>query len=82
MIASISDCFRMKASSTLQKRTGSLWRLKKLLRGGGILNPLRITEQQLYLALCELRECGAGHVSPTHAGGFVFLGLQGTADPH
>ena len=63
---SISDCFRMKASSTLQKRASSLWRLEKLLRGGGVLNPLRITEQQLYSALCELREGSAGATSAQH----------------
>ena len=63
---SISDCFRMKASSTLQKRASSLWRLEKLLRGGGVLNPLRITEQQLYSALCELQEGSAGATSAQH----------------
>ena len=32
---SIRDCFRMKASGTLQKRASSLWRLAKLLRAQG-----------------------------------------------
>ena len=63
---SINDCFRMKASSTLQKRAGSLWRLAKLLRGMGQLNFLRLTEEQLYLALCEMRESGAGATSAQH----------------
>jgi len=63
---SIHDCFRMKASSTLQKRSSSLWRLSKLLRSQGVLNPLRLTELQLYTALCTLRESGAGATSAQH----------------
>eukprot|EP00435_Cladocopium_sp_Y103_P053429 s1638_g17.t1 len=63
---SIRDCFRMKASSTLQKRAGSLWRLAKTLRGFGILNPLRLEEEQLYQALCSLRETGAGATAAQH----------------
>ena len=64
---SIGDCFRSKASSTLQKRAGSLWRLCKLLRLGGTLNPLRLTEESLYGALCTMRESGAGATSAQHA---------------
>eukprot|EP00435_Cladocopium_sp_Y103_P052555 s1002_g16.t1 len=63
---SIKDCFRMKASSTLQKRAGSLWRLAKLLRGVGQLNPLRLQEEQLYEVLCLLRDSGAGATSAQH----------------
>eukprot|EP00435_Cladocopium_sp_Y103_P056375 s153_g19.t1 len=63
---SIRDCFRMKASSTLQKRAGSLWRLTKLLRGIGVLNPLRLREEQLYQVLCELRDSGAGATAAQH----------------
>eukprot|EP00435_Cladocopium_sp_Y103_P022130 s804_g5.t1 len=63
---SIKDCFRMKASSTLQKRAGSLWRLAKLLRGIGQLNPLRVKEEQLYQVLCQLRETGAGATAAQH----------------
>eukprot|EP00435_Cladocopium_sp_Y103_P022954 s5136_g5.t1 len=63
---SIKDCFRMKASSTLQKRAGSLWRLVKLLRGVGQLNPLRLQEEQLYEVLCLLRDSGAGATSAQH----------------
>ena len=63
---SINDCFRMKASSTLQKRAGSLWRLARILRSMGQLNFLRLTEEQLYLALCNLRESGAGATSAQH----------------
>eukprot|EP00435_Cladocopium_sp_Y103_P003901 s357_g1.t1 len=63
---SIRDCFRMKASSTLQKRAGSLWRLAKLLRGIGQLNPLRVKEEQLYLVLCQLRDSGAGATAAQH----------------
>ena len=64
---SIGDCFRSKASSTLQKRAGSLWRLCKLLRLGGTTNPLRLTEESLYGALCTMRESGAGATSAQHA---------------
>eukprot|EP00435_Cladocopium_sp_Y103_P010287 s5853_g2.t1 len=63
---SVRDCFRMKASSTLQKRAGSLWRFAKLLRQAGHLNPLRVTEEQLYEALTSLREEGAGATSGQH----------------
>eukprot|EP00435_Cladocopium_sp_Y103_P057704 s2501_g20.t1 len=63
---SISDCFRAKASSTLQKRASSLWRLCKLLRHAGVSNPLRHTEEQLYHALCSLRESGAGATAAQH----------------
>lgn len=76
---SISDCFRMKASSTLQKRASSLWRLAKLLRGAGVLNPLRLTEQQLYTALCDLRESGAGATSAQHMLEALFF-LDSTAE--
>lgn len=63
---SIGDCFRSKASSTLQKRSSSLWRLAKLLRQCGCLQPLRLTEPDLYQALCSLRENGAGATSAQH----------------
>lgn len=63
---SIGDCFRMKASSTLQKRLSSLWRLCKLLRMAGCLNPLRLTEDFLYTAMCSLRESGAGATTGQH----------------
>ena len=63
---SIGDCFRMKASSTLQKRAGSMWRLCKLLRSAGCLNPLRLTEEFLYSAMCSLRESGAGATTGQH----------------
>eukprot|EP00435_Cladocopium_sp_Y103_P048014 s290_g14.t1 len=63
---SISDCFRAKASSTLQKRASSLWRLAKFLRYAGVNSILRFTEEQLYFALCGLRESGAGATSAQH----------------
>ena len=63
---SIKDCFRMKASSTLQKRAGSLWRLARLLRSAGYLNPFRIKEDQLYEVLCNLRAEGSGATSAQH----------------
>ena len=63
---SFSDCFRAKASTTLQKRANSLWRLSKLLAANGVLTPLRFTEEDLYLALCALRESKAGATSGQH----------------
>ena len=63
---SLSDCFRSKASSTLQKRASSLWRLSKMLRSQGVLNPLRMSEENLYAALCAMREDGAGATTAQH----------------
>lgn len=56
---SIRDSFRATASSTLQKRAASLWRLFKLLLVAGTESPLSFTEDQLYSCLCELRVNGA-----------------------
>lgn len=64
---SFRDCFRMKAASTLQKRVSSLLRLAKSLRAVGQLNPLRMTESQLYQVLCEWRELGVGATAAQHA---------------
>eukprot|EP00435_Cladocopium_sp_Y103_P010269 s3915_g2.t1 len=64
---SFRDCFRMKASSTLQKRASSLWKLAKCLRAEGQLNPLRLSEPQLYGALCSMRAAGAGATSAQHS---------------
>lgn len=66
VLQSFSDCFRMKASSTLQKRVASLTRLAKVLRSLGCLNPMRVREEQLYAALCEMRASGAGATSGQH----------------
>ena len=63
---SFSDCFRAKASTTLQKRENSLWRLSKLFAANGMLTPLRFSEEDLYLALCSLRESKAGATSGQH----------------
>ena len=63
---SFSDCFRAKASTTLQKRANSLWKLSKLLAANGVLTPLRFTEEDLYLAFCALRESKAGATSCQH----------------
>ena len=60
---SFSDCFRSKASTTLQKRANSLWRLSKLLASRGMLTLLRLTEEDLYMAVCSLRESKAGATS-------------------
>lgn len=63
---SLSDAFRMEASSTLQKRVSPLNRLSKLLCNAGHLYPLRVTEEQLYEALCSMRSSHAGPTSAQH----------------
>ena len=63
---SFLDTFRTKASSTLHKRASSLLRLSKLLLQAGVTRPLRVTEEQLYDALCHLRRSGAGATSAQH----------------
>ena len=60
---SFCDCFRSKASSTLQKRANSLWKLSMLLAELGVLHPLRFSEDELYCALCLMREKGMGATS-------------------
>ena len=75
---SFHDCFRMKASSTLQKRAGSLVRLVKILRGQGVFEPLRMTESQLYIALCHMRNMGAGATSAQRVIEAIFF-LDSTA---
>lgn len=70
---SISDCFRSKASATLQKRSSSLWRLAKVFRQLGFLNFLRMTEEQLYTALCTMRDSGAGATSAQHMVEAIFF---------
>ena len=66
ILQSLMDCFRAKASTTLQKRANSLWRLAKELRKVGQLHPLRVSEEQLYAVLCCLRECHSGATSGQH----------------
>ena len=63
---SFRDAFRMKASSTLQKRASSMTRLAKLLREAGQLYPLRLSEPELYSALCNMRAAGAGATAAQH----------------
>ena len=70
---SISDCFRAKASSTLQKRSSSLWRLAKIFRQLGFLNFMRMTEEQLYTALCFMRDSGSGATSAQHMVEAIFF---------
>ena len=60
---SFSDCFRSKASSTLQKRANSLWKLSLIFVELGVLHPLRFSEDELYGALCLMREKGMGATS-------------------
>ena len=63
---SFRDCFRMKAVSTLQKRASSLDELLKCLRVEGQSFPLRLSEAQMYSALCRMRATGAGATSTQH----------------
>ena len=63
---SFSDCFRAKASSTLQKRANSLWKLSLTLAELGSLQPLRFSEEQLYNALSLMREKKLGATSAQH----------------
>ena len=56
VLQSLMDCFRSKASTTLQKRANSLRRLTRELKKVGQLYPLRITEEQLYAVLCSFRD--------------------------
>ena len=88
VLQSLMDCFRSKASTTLQKRANSLWRLTRELKKVGQLYPLRITEEQLYAALCSLRECKSGATSGQHmlealaffdsTAGFALIDLRNT----
>ena len=63
---SFRDSFRMKASATLQKRAASLWKLARFLREIGQLHPLRLSEAQLYVTLCRMRDSGSGATSAQH----------------
>ena len=63
---SFRDAFRMKASSTWQKRAASLHKLAQHLKGLGQLQPLRVSEPQLYAALCNKRASGAGATAAQH----------------
>ena len=88
VLQSLMDCFRSKASTTLQKRANSLWRLTRELKKVGQLYPLRITEEQLYAVLCSLRECKSGATSGQHmlealaffdsTAGFALIDLRNT----
>ena len=88
ILQSLMDCFRAKASTTLQKRANSLWRLSKELKKIGQLHPLRMTEEQLYTVLCNLRECKSGATSGQHmlealaffdsTAGFALIDLRAT----
>ena len=88
VLQSLMDCFRSKASTTLQKRANSLWRLMRELKKVGQLYPLRITEEQLYAVLCSLRECKSGATSGQHmlealaffdsTAGFALIDLRNT----
>ena len=53
---SFSDCFRAKASTTLQKRANSLWRLSKLLAANGVLTPQVHRGRSLSGLMCAPRE--------------------------
>ena len=75
---SLKDCFRMKSSSTLQKRASSLVRMKRILLILGVTKPpLRINEAELYAVLCHLRGSGSGATSGQHLLEALFF-LDGT----
>ena len=74
---SFSDCFRPKASSTLQKRSGSLHRFAQAFRLKS-WKPLRFTVGQLYEHLCDMRAWGLGATSAQHLIEALFF-LEGTA---
>ena len=61
----VSDAFRSKASSTLQKRAGSLARFSLIMEGMGC-NPLRFTEEDLYNCLCAMRDKQVGPTAAQH----------------
>ena len=63
---SIRDAFRMKTSSTLLECAASLWKLTGASRDMGQLHPLRLSEAQLYVVLCRMRESGAGATTAQH----------------
>ena len=65
-------------TSTLYKRSSSLGKLALLLKARGCLYPLRLTELQLYLALCDLKDAEAGATSGQHIIESLFF-LGGTA---
>lgn len=62
---SISDAFRGKASSTLQKRAGSLTRFFSRMQSRD-LNPLRFSEEELYWCMCMMRDGNTGPTSAQH----------------
>ena len=67
--------FQIRASSTWQKSAASLQKLAKHLQGLGQLHLLRVSEPQLYAALCNRRASGAGVTAAQHVtGSRHFLG--------
>ena len=65
--SSLVDCFAAKATGTLVKRAGSLWRFAKFCSSNGIVDPLSSGEVILYEYMQFLKTCG----SPTTAHEFV-----------
>ena len=63
---SFKDSFRMKAAATRQKRATSLWKPARFLRETGQLQPSRLSEAQLYVSLCRMRDSGAGAATAQH----------------
>jgi hypothetical protein len=63
---SLRDSFRMKSSATLQKRAASLGKLARILREIEQLHPLRLSEVQLCVSLCRMRDSGSDATSAQH----------------
>ena len=78
ILQSLMDCFRAKASTTLQKRANSLWRLSKEPRKVGQLHPLRFSEEQLYAVLCSLQHMLEALAFFDATAGFALIDLRAT----
>ena len=75
---SFHDCFRAKATSTLQKRAGSLVKFFWWAKSNGVM-PLRFSEADLYAYLCHLRSSKAGASALQHTLEALAF-LDGTAE--
>ncbi|CAE7809221.1 unnamed protein product [Symbiodinium sp. CCMP2592] len=63
----LQDTLRPKATGTISKRTGSLWRLAHYLASVDGRSPFMVSEPLLYEYLCSLREAETGATSGASA---------------
>ncbi|CAE7224123.1 unnamed protein product [Symbiodinium sp. CCMP2592] len=63
----LQDTLRPKATGTISKRTGSLWRLAHYLASVDGRSPFMVSEPLLYEYLCSLREADSGATSGASA---------------